>query len=273
MAMMSLPDQRTANLFHEVAPKRKFSDLILSDEILQICRELVQEQHKADLLRTFNLEPRHRVLLIGPPGNGKTSLAEAIAEALKIPLLAVRYESTLNSLLGQTAANLQNLFDYISTRRCVLFFDEFETLSTERGNQHEVGEIKRVVSSLLLQIDALPSHVVAIGATNHQEMLDRAVWRRFQIRMTLPNPTLNQLTNWFERFANRINVPLGHDPAILAEQLQSLNFAEIEEFGATVLRKYVLGQPHAVLKDIISQTMRIWTAISVIADQQDFENV
>lgn len=77
--------------------------------------------------------------------------------------------------------------DYVSTRKCVLFFDEFETLGKERGDTHETGEIKRVVSSLLLQIDNLPSHVIVIGATNHPELLDRAVWRRFQIKISLPN--------------------------------------------------------------------------------------
>ena len=176
-------------------------------------QDLIKEQHRADLLRSYNLEPRNRLLFVGPPGNGKTSLAEAIAESLMIPLLVVRYESIVGTYLGETSVRLRKLFEYASTRRCVLFFDEFETLGKERGDTHETGEIKRVVSSLLLQIDSLPSHVVVIGATNHAELLDRAVWRR-PIRINLPEPTRARLTEWFERFERRIKVPLGYLPAL-----------------------------------------------------------
>ena len=92
----------------------------------------------------------------------------------------MRYEAVIGSFLGETSGRLKKLFDFVRTHQCVLFFDEFDTLGKERGDVHETGEIKRVVSSLLLQIDALPSHVVVVTATNHAELLDRAVWRRFQ---------------------------------------------------------------------------------------------
>nr|VFK23737.1 MAG: Predicted ATPase, AAA+ superfamily [Candidatus Kentron sp. LFY] len=262
-------DQRAGNLFHEVMPQRTLSDLILPDEVGQICQSLIQEQHRTDLLRSYNLEPRNRVLLIGPPGNGKTSLAEAIAEALVVPLLVVRYESVVGTYLGETAVRLRKLFEYASTRKCVLFFDEFETLGKERGDLHESGEIKRVVSSLLMQIDNLPSHVIVLGATNHAELLDRAVWRRFQVRMTLPGPTRARVTEWFERFQRRIDVPLGYTPDTLAKRLQGSNFAEVEEFGATVFRQYVLEQPDADMKKIVSKTLEHWSARTVTIAQQN----
>lgn len=262
-------DQRMGSLFHEVMPQRKLSDLILPDEVKQICQALIQEQHRTDLLRSYNLEPRNRILLIGPPGNGKTSLAEAIAEALMVPLLVVRYESVVGTYLGETAVRLKKIFEYASTRKCVLFFDEFETLGKERGDLHETGEIKRVVSSLLMQIDTLPSHVVVIGATNHPELLDRAVWRRFQVRMTLPCPTRARLTDWFERFERRIKISLGYAPSTLAKRLLGANFAEIEEFGTTVFRQYVLDQPNADMKDIVSKTLQSWSARSVTVTRQD----
>nr|VFJ98662.1 MAG: ATPase family associated with various cellular activities (AAA) [Candidatus Kentron sp. H]VFJ98903.1 MAG: ATPase family associated with various cellular activities (AAA) [Candidatus Kentron sp. H]VFK03715.1 MAG: ATPase family associated with various cellular activities (AAA) [Candidatus Kentron sp. H] len=264
----SMLDQRMGNLFHEVMPQRQLSDLILPEDVLQIFQSLIQEQHRADLLRSYNLEPRNRVLLIGPPGNGKTSLAEAIAEALVVPLLVVRYESVVGTYLGETAVRLRKLFEYAATRKCVLFFDEFETLGKERGDLHETGEIKRVVSSLLMQIDALPSHVLVIGATNHPELLDRAVWRRFQVRMTLPGPTRARLAEWFEKFERRIEVPLGHAPSTLAKRLANTNFAEAEEFGTTVFRQYVLEQPDANMKGIVSETLRNWSARSVTVAQQ-----
>lgn len=262
-------DQRTGNLVHEIMPQRKLADLILPESVLQICQGLVQEHHRSDLLRSYNLEPRNRLLLIGPPGNGKTSLAEAVAEALLVPLLVVRYESVVGTYLGETAVRLRKLFEYASTRKCVLFFDEFETLGKERGDTHETGEIKRVVSSLLLQIDSLPSHVVVIGATNHAELLDRAVWRRFQVRMNLPEPTRARLTEWFERYERRISVSLGHSPATLAKRLLGSNFAEVEEFGTTVFRQYVLDQPGSDMKGIVSQTLQQWSARSVKVEQQD----
>ncbi|MEN6356537.1 MAG: ATP-binding protein [Armatimonadota bacterium] len=262
-------DQRTGNLVHETIPQKKLADLILPNSVLQICQSLVQEHHRSDLLRSYNLEPRNRVLLIGPPGNGKTSLAEAIAEALLVPLLVVRYESIVGTYLGETAVRLRKLFEYASTRKCVLFFDEFETLGKERGDTHETGEIKRVVSSLLLQVDSLPSHVVVIGATNHPELLDRAVWRRFQIRMNLPEPTAARLAEWFERYQRRINVSFGHSPTVLAKRLVGSNFAEAEEFGITVFRQYVLEQPNSDMKTIVSQTLQQWSARSVKVEQQN----
>lgn len=129
-------------------------------------------------------------------------MAEAIAEALMVPLLTVRYESIIGSYLGETASRLSKLFEYAKTRECVLFFDEFETLGKERGDVHETGEIKRVVSSLLMQIDALPSYVIAIAATNHDTLLDKAAWRRFQIRLEIPKPTRSSLEEYY-RFLKR----------------------------------------------------------------------
>lgn len=184
-----------------------------------------------------------------------------------VPLYVVRYEGVVGTYLGETAVRLHRLIEYACTRKCVLFFDEFETLGKERGDTHETGEIKRVVSSLLMQIDSLPSHVVVIAATNHPELLDRAVWRRFQVRMNLPEPTRSRLEEWLERFQQRLDISLGYTPETLAKKLYGLNFAEIEEFGTTVFRQYVLEQPDADMKGIISHTLKQWAARSAKTDQ------
>ena len=144
-------------LVYEVVPERRLADLILPPTVTSAAEELVEEHHRADLLRSYGLEPRHRVLLVGPPGSGKTSLAEVIATEVMVPLVVVRYETLIGSYLGETAGRLQAVFDAVRQRRCVLFLDEFDTLGKERGDEHETGEVKRVVSSLLLQIDQLPS--------------------------------------------------------------------------------------------------------------------
>ena len=260
---------RVSNLFTELVPEKKLDELILPPDVMQILRELISEHHRVDLLRSYSLEPRNRVLLIGPPGNGKTSLAEALAESLMVPLLRVRYDGIVGAYLGETAVRLRRLLEHASTRKCVLFFDEFETLGKERGDTHDTGEIKRVVSSLLLQIDDLPSHVVVVGATNHPELLDRAVWRRFQVRVDLPLPTRARLAEWFSRFERRISQPLGYSPETLAKKLAGTNFAEVEEFGASVFRQFVLGQPDAVMKKIVDATLKTWKTRSVTRHVDD----
>ena len=260
------------NLILEVSPQKQLDDLILPEEVNQICREVVQEHHRMDLLRSYSLEPRNRILLIGPPGNGKTSLAEAIAASLMVPFYIVRYEGVVGTYLGETAVRLRRLVDYACTRKCVLFFDEFETLGKERGDTHETGEIKRVVSSLLMQIDSLPTHVMVIGATNHPELLDRAAWRRFQIRMELPTRTRTRLEAWFKSFQCRLDTNLGYTPGTLARKLHGLNFAEIEEFGTTVFRQYVLGRPDVDMKTIVDRTLKQWATRSAKI-KQDAERV
>lgn len=247
-----------AELFYEISPERRLGDLLLPDVVNTAIRELIEEHNRADLLRAHNLEPRHRVLLAGPPGNGKTSLAEALAAELMVPLLVVRYESVIASYLGETAVRLSRLFEQVRSRHCVLFFDEFDVVGKERGDIHETGEIKRVVSSLLLQIDDLPSHVVVVTATNHPELLDRAVWRRFQLRLHLPPPSLALAQEWFRRLEQRMDTKLGYSPVTLAKKLKGLSFSELEQFGLDVYRQDVLRLPDADLRNIVSDCLRQW---------------
>jgi hypothetical protein len=247
-------------LLYEIAPRRSLESIFLAPEVEKTVRELLEEQHRRDLLRSYGLEPRHRVLLSGAPGNGKTTLAEAIACELMVPLFVVRYEAVVGSFLGETSSRLKRLFDFSRTHQCVLFFDEFDTLGKERGDTHETGEIKRVVSSLLLQIDALPSHVVVVTATNHHELLDRAVWRRFQLRLELPSPTFAQRVAWFHRFESKLQAPLGMTAKTLALRLGDTSFSDLEQFCDDVHRRYVLSLPVGNLREIIDSRLTLWNA-------------
>jgi len=249
-----------ARSFFDVRPRRNFADLVLPDQALQACSELVEEHHRADLLRAHNVEPRHRVLLVGPPGNGKTSLAEAIASELAVSLFVVRYESVIGSYLGETAVRLAKLFAQVRSERCVLFFDEFDVIGKERGDVHETGEIKRVVSSLLLQIDQLPSHVVVVTATNHSELLDRAVWRRFQLRLDLPLPGKGQRMTWLSRFEQRAGFKFEYTHDHLARRLEGLSFAELEQFALDVRRRWVLALPGGDMRAIVADRLKQWSS-------------
>ena len=247
-----------SSLYSEIIPRRSLSELILPDAVRDLCRELIEEQLRTELLQSHGIEPRNRVMLVGPPGNGKTTLAEGIAEALSVPLFVVRYDGLIGSFLGETATRLRHLFDHARSRRCVLFFDEFDTVGKERGDAHETGEIKRVVSSLLMQIDSLPSHVVAVAASNHPELLDRAVWRRFQVRVELPTPTRAMRQDWFERVEKRFEAGLGMAPRTLADRLGACSFAELEEFSLDIMRRWILGQPEADIRSIARDRLKFW---------------
>jgi len=251
---------RGKDFIAEIIPKRRLEDLILPDTVRRAVKELVEEQQRADLLRAHGVEPRHRVLFVGPPGTGKTSLAEALAEAAAVPLFLVRYESMIGSYLGETAARLKRVFDYARTTPCVLFFDEFDAIGKERGDLHETGEIKRVVTSLLMQVDELPSYTIIAAATNHPELLDRASWRRFQLRLSLPMPTTATLGTYIKKFTERFSDPLGQSPATIAAQLGKLSYAEIEEFCLDLQRRHILSLGEKPLKTILTEQLTIWIA-------------
>jgi len=252
------PNGQAKDLVFEIVPQKQFDDLIIEDQSLKICKDLIEEQHRADLLRSYGLEPRNRVLLTGSPGNGKTSLAEAIATHLMYSFFVIRYENLIGSYLGETASRLKNVFDYIRTRNCVLFFDEFDTIGKERGDTKETGEIKRVVSSLLLQMDRLPSYVVVITASNHPELLDRAVWRRFQLRLNLEVPDKSQIERFIKMFTKKTGISIDYNMKQLTEILKGQSYSDIESFCTDVLRQAILDHQQDNTKSIVIEKLKQW---------------
>lgn len=257
-AVQSDASPRGREFIAEITPRRRLDDLVLPAVVRRAVDELIEEQHRADLLRANGLEPRHRILLVGPPGTGKTTLAEAIAEASGVPMFVVRYETMIGSYLGETASRLKRIFDYARTTPCVLFFDEFDAIGKERGDIHETGEIKRVVTSLLMQVDDLPSYTIIAAATNHPELLDRASWRRFQVRLPLPLPDSRALTRYIEAFSERFREPLGLQPAAIARRLGKISYAEAEQFCLDVQRRSVLAIGEKPVKTIVAEQLDVW---------------
>jgi AAA+ superfamily predicted ATPase len=257
---VSEASQRAKDFIVEIKPQRKLDELILPQLARISIDQLVEEQARASVLRSHSVEPRHRILLIGPPGNGKTSLAEAVAESLSVPMFVVRYEGMIGSYLGETAGRLRRVFEYARTTPCVLFFDEFDAVGKERGDTHETGEIKRVVTTLLMQIDDLPSYVVVIAATNHAELLDKAVWRRFQLRVTLPSPSLKEIERFFVHLTRSTHIDLGKTPAAISKALGAVSYSEAEEFFLNLVRRQILSLGTGSSAEIAREQLSLWQA-------------
>lgn len=242
----------------EVIPKLQLDELILPLPVRQSANQLIEEHIRADVLRAHGYEPRHRVLLSGPPGNGKTSFAEAIAESLALPLYVVRYDALVGSFLGETNTRLRNMFDYVRTRPSVLFFDEFDSVAKERGDTHETGEIKRVVSFLLMQLDQLPSYVIVVTATNHAELLDRAVWRRFQMRLGFPQPDRNMIEVFLDRQFSAWPQQPKKTRVQIASRLGPISYAEALDFCQNVRRRQILSLGETGVDLSIEAELNLW---------------
>lgn len=253
----SVLPERIAELVFDMPTRRRLNDLILAKQVKTEVEEFLHEYANAALLRAHSVEPRHTILLVGAPGNGKTSLAEAIATELGLPLLTVRYDAVVDSFLGETSNRLRRIIDHAAVHPSVLFFDEFDAVGKERGDAQETGEIKRVVSSLLVQMDRLPSHSVIICATNHPELLDRAVWRRFEVKLEIPMPGPVELRAWFRKFQKA----LGSSVSITADEfvqcMAGESMSEVEAFTLDVRRKLVLSKgalsAEAALKTVLEK--------------------
>lgn len=239
-------------------PERPLNSLFLDKLVRASCLELIEEQRRSDLLRAHGLEPRHRLLLVGPPGNGKTTVAESIAYELALPLFVVRYDAIVTSYLGETATRLQRLFDFVRTEPCVLFFDEFDAIGKERGDIHETGEIKRVVTSLLLQLDRLPTYCVLVGATNHPELLDRATWRRFEIKLELDKPNDERMVEYFTLRMKEFRDNFGYTAKRLRAAVNPKNISEAEEFFLDLHRRLTLAQGSVTFRTLVKDRVNAW---------------
>lgn len=186
------PKGELSNLLAARYSDVRLNSMVLPDALKARLDRVITEQRQQEALRGRGLGPRRKLLLVGPPGSGKTMSAAAVAGELKLPLFTVLYDGLIGKLMGETATRLRLVFDAIGLQRGVYFFDEFDAIGAQRAAQNDVGEIRRVLNSFLqfLENDNGPSLIVA--ATNHPELLDRALFRRFDdvIAYDLPTPEI-----------------------------------------------------------------------------------
>lgn len=173
-------------------PETRISEMVLEKAVRGRLERVTREFRARDRIAAYGLEPRRKLLLIGPPGSGKTMTARALAGELHLPLLVLRLDGLITKFMGETAAKLRLVFDSMEQVQGVYLFDEFDAIGTRRGTLHDVGEIKRVLNSFLQFIEHDRSPGLIVAATNHPEVLDRALFRRFDdiIEYAAPPPQL-----------------------------------------------------------------------------------
>ncbi|ABA23110.1 AAA ATPase, central region [Trichormus variabilis ATCC 29413] len=216
-----------------------WDNIVLSEKIFDILQEIVLENRKQDILAAYNLKPKNKLLFCGPPGCGKTQTAKVLSSVLSLPLVYVNLTAVFSSYLGETATNLQKIFTYIEKGEWLVLFDEFDAIARDRDNLNEHGEVKRLVNSLLQLIDNATNQSIFVAATNHEKLLDSAVWRRFDEVIFFDNPTLELRTALLSRYLSGIRYT-AINLSTFAERLENATGADIERICSDAIKAVIL---------------------------------
>jgi len=193
---LAQPKGELSSLLAASYPKYRLADMVLDKKTIGRLTRIIKEQRQLSKIRSHGLVPRKKLLLVGPPGTGKTMSASMLAGELGLPLLTVRLDNLITKYMGETAAKLRLIFDAISQSRGVYLFDEFDSIGSQRGQVNDVGEVRRILNSFLQMIEQDESDSVIVAATNHPDILDYALFRRFDdvIEFSLPpQPLIEKL--------------------------------------------------------------------------------
>lgn len=233
--------ERNLPLLQIKEPVRRLEDVVLSDENASLLDELLQEHRRVEVLQSYGLHPVDKILFCGPPGCGKTLTAEVLASELGLPLAIVRIDSVISSLLGETAANLRQVFDFVSTVPMVVLFDEFDAMAKERSDEAEHGELKRVVNAFLQMLDAYEGKSILVAATNHERILDSAVWRRFDEVLVFESPNLEQLRRLLTVKLRGLRREFEIDDAHIITLFKGMSHADVERVLRRAAKDMVLA--------------------------------
>ena len=236
-------------------PSARRSELVLSDNVRERLEQVLLEQRQKSRLAEFGLSARRKLLFIGPPGTGKTMSASVLATELQLPLYKIVLDSLITRFMGETAAKLRLIFDHIKQIRAIYLFDEFDAIGTNRGAQNDVGEIRRILNSFLLFVEQDPSESIILAATNHPELLDKALYRRFDDIIQFEMPGKEQIKVLAE---NRLAI-FGTDSlqwdeiTSLAEGLSAADVTQACEDAAKVV---VLHHADKLSTEIVAKAIR-----------------
>lgn len=221
-------------------PARNFDEVVLSNENREGLEDIIEQHHRCDVLKSYGLRPSDKILFCGPPGCGKTLTAEVLATELERPLAIIRIDSVVSSYLGETAANLRKVFDFIDSSPMVALFDEFDALGKEREDSTDHGELKRVVNAVLQMLDTYQGKSLIIAATNHEQMLDSAIWRRFEEAFFFNPPTHDELLQLLQIKLRGVRRDFEVSDNQILSIFSAMTHAEVEKVIRRAIKEMVL---------------------------------
>lgn len=231
--------------------QRSLEEIILVEGSLGAVEELLEEHRRADVLRSYGMKPSGKALFYGPPGCGKTLAAEVVAFELDLPLAIVRLDALVSSFLGETAANLRKVFDFIAAHQMVVLFDEFDAIGKERADSSEHGELRRVVNAVLQMMDAYQGKSLILASTNHEQILDTAIWRRFEEVIEFPLPGTNLLQQLLSLKLRGVRRHFELDSKQLVTIFKNKSGADVERIVRRAVKRMILrSQEFLTLKDL-----------------------
>ncbi|QDS05867.1 MULTISPECIES: AAA family ATPase [Xanthomonas] len=232
-------------------PKRSLEEIILPESSAAMIEEMLEEHRRAEILRSYGMKPSGKIIFFGPPGCGKTLAAEVIAFELDRPLVIVRLDALVSSFLGETAANLRKVFEFIDRHELVVLFDEFDAIGKERGDTAEHGELRRVVNAVLQMMDAYDGKSLVLAATNHENILDSAIWRRFDDAIEFPLPDKKQLVSLLQLKLRGIRRQFDLDDNELLNEFQGKSGADVERVVRRAVKRMILrNQEFLTVKEL-----------------------
>lgn len=243
-------------------PQRRDIDLVLPSAIQGRLNEFLQCVRHYDELARAGAAMASRLLIYGPPGTGKTQTARWLAAQLELPLLTVRCDTLVSSLLGQTSRNLRRVFDFAEQNSSILFLDEFDALAGARGNERDVGELQRVVIALLQNIDALPNSTILVAATNHEQLLDAAIGRRFAFHVPMPLPDASLRKTLWQRWLGQY-VPEDIEWDELSNLSDGTTGAVIEHVCIDAKRTAILAGHHLINGNDLYKRLGLAQALAI----------